>query len=399
MLTSLLIIGTVLLATVVLWSRQLRRSITWRAMTTPLASIIGSGFLILGPVLTQAYGVYAPVAMLFLCAIGYLFGAAIRYNMMMIEQTSLVSSPWLDAMETSASWALSFAYVVSVAYYLNLFGAFAFSLTAAQSATNAKALTSVIYMIILLTGWTRGFSSLERLEYVSVTIKLAIIAGLLIGLSLFFGQRLSEGELVFAPPGLSGFELITLGFGLIVTVQGFETSRYLGESYTAATRIKSMKWAQWMSALIYLSYVLLLSYTLDTSELSVSETAIVDVMGVVAPVLPVLLVAAALAAQFSAAVADTSGAGGLVAELSSHRLTAQQAYLILAVVGLYITWMSDVFQIISLASRAFALYYGLQSSIATVRAYQHTNYAKAAGFASLALLAIAIVLFGDAIDG
>jgi len=37
-----------------LWFGPARRSVTWRAMTTPLASIIGSGFLILGPVLNVA---------------------------------------------------------------------------------------------------------------------------------------------------------------------------------------------------------------------------------------------------------------------------------------------------------------------------------------------------------
>jgi hypothetical protein len=34
-----------------------------------------------------------------------------------------------------------------------------------------------------------------------------------------------------------GISIVTLAFGLIVTVQGFETSRYLGSTYDAATRI------------------------------------------------------------------------------------------------------------------------------------------------------------------
>ena len=53
----------------------------WRATITPLASIIGSGFLVLGPILKGSYGFLAPGIMLALCAAAYLFGGAIRFNM------------------------------------------------------------------------------------------------------------------------------------------------------------------------------------------------------------------------------------------------------------------------------------------------------------------------------
>ena len=43
----LAIMASVLIAAVILWSKTLRRSITWQALTTPLASITGSGFLVL----------------------------------------------------------------------------------------------------------------------------------------------------------------------------------------------------------------------------------------------------------------------------------------------------------------------------------------------------------------
>lgn len=45
------------------WPR-LSPSIRWRAMVTPLASIIGSGFLALGSILNGSYGKYAPRVML-----------------------------------------------------------------------------------------------------------------------------------------------------------------------------------------------------------------------------------------------------------------------------------------------------------------------------------------------
>jgi hypothetical protein len=240
MMLTAAILGAVVLATVLLWSGPLRRSTTWAAMTTPLASIIGSGFLVLGPILMAQYGWAAPLVMVALCAVAYLFGAAIRHNMRRIEAGETLP----QGLEAASSWALSFAYIVSVAYYLNLLGAFGVSLTPFDSDLGANLLTTAAYLVILGVGWTRGFASLERMEYVSVTIKLAIIAGLLVGLSVFFWGKLQADALSLPPVQQTGWAALTLAFGLIVTVQGFETSRYLGDSYNTATRLRSMKGAQ-----------------------------------------------------------------------------------------------------------------------------------------------------------
>ncbi|QFT57281.1 hypothetical protein FIU94_00470 [Sulfitobacter sp. THAF37] len=395
MLLDFVIVAVVGVFAAALWWPRLRASSTWRAMTTPLASIIGSGFLVLGPILNNEYGAYAPAVMVALCLGSYLLGAAIRYNMRAIEAGV---TPWPDAVETVSSWALCFAYVVSVAYYLNLFGAFAVSLSPYDDALFARIVTTAIYLVIAAVGWTRGFRSLEAMEYLSVTIKLAIIAGLLVGLGTFFFERSGQGALVFPVAQISGWAAVTLGFGLIVTVQGFETSRYLGASYDTDTRVRSMKWAQWLSAAIYILYIVLVSYVFRRDELQFSETAIVHMMGVITPLLPLLLVAAALAAQFSAAVADTSGSGGLMAELSGQRIRPRLGYLILTLTGLVLTWVADVFQIISYASRAFAVYYALQSGIAALVAWRRGQKARAAGFMALAVLGFAIAVFGQAVE-
>ena len=98
----------------------------------------------------------------------------------------------------------------------------------------------------------------------------------------------------------------------------------------------------------------------------------------VATILPVLIAVAAIGSQFSAAVADTGGAGGLIAELTGHRLKPGGAYVILVGAGLVLTWTADVFQIISYASRAFAAYYGLQAAIAAaaMRPRVHSGFSK-----------------------
>ncbi|MBW8638566.1 hypothetical protein K1W69_15320 [Hoeflea sp. WL0058] len=392
-----IVIATVLGTGFVLWSPRLRQSIVWRAMTTPLASIIGSGFLVLGPILDASYGMYAPLVMAGLCIGSYLFGSVVRYNIKTIADGE--RSRFAEGLEMLASWCLGFAYIISVAYYLNLFGAFSVSLTTVNDTFHARLLTSAILILILYVGWTRGFRALEGMEYVSVSAKLAIIAGLLVALAVFFFGKSADGALVYNEPALGGMPALLLAFGLIITVQGFETSRYLGAEYDFRTRIVSMRWAQIVTTVIYMIYILLLVFLFESDAFVLTETAIVDMMSVIAPILPVLLVAAALAAQFSAAVADTSGSGGLFAELTQNRITPQMAYVLLTLIGLALTWTANIFEIITYASRAFAAYYAIQSMIALVSARRvGDKWWRTALFAALTVLGIAIAVFGQSVE-
>ncbi|MGV8951519.1 MAG: hypothetical protein ACOH2M_10485 [Cypionkella sp.] len=393
MQNALILIATVIAAAILLHPR-LSRLPLWHATVTPLASIIGSGFLVLGPILNQGWGGYAPVVMAALCLGAWAFGSAIRTN---IAQRTHQPRPLTEQrLETAASWTLAFAYVISVAYYLNLFGAFGVSLTAFDTPVAARLLTTAMFLLILAIGWLKGFSALERVEQVTVGIKLAIIAGLLAGLTGYFVIQTRTSALMFSPAHLTPWQSLTLAFGLIVTVQGFETSRYLSQAYDAKTRIRSMRWAQIIATVIYMIYIVLLTYAFAPVQGKLSETAIIAMMAVVAPILPALLVAAALSAQFSAAIADTSGAGGLVAELTRKRISQRQAYAVLVAAGITLTWSANVFQIISYASRAFALYYAVQSAIAATHA--DLPPVKRAIYAALAVLGLAITLLGTPVE-
>jgi len=392
-LIAVLVMGTVV------FNPRVANARLWRATVTPLASIIGSGFLVLGPILDASFGAWAPAVMAALCLLAWFFGAAVRLNIAALDAGTMPDTRPVRTMETAADWALAFAYVISVAYYLNLFGAFAVSLTPLHEGVFARTVTSAFMLFILAIGWFRGFRALERLEEFSVGLKLSIIAGLIVGLGWNFTGQATGGTLVVNPAGTKGWAAIALTFGLIVTVQGFETSRYLGAIYDAETRIRSMKLAQIVSAAIYMAYILLLAFLFPSGSFQLSETAIIDLMRFVAPVLPALLVAAALGAQFSAAVADTGGSGGLVNELTGRRISARQAYAILFAIGLVLTWTLNVFQIISYASRAFALYYALQAAVAALAAARQPRGAPlAAGYAALALLGFAMAAFGTPVE-
>ncbi|TQS72672.1 hypothetical protein ERN12_02390 [Rhodobacteraceae bacterium] len=395
MITNSMILGCFLTAAVMMSLPFLRARPGWRAMVTPLASIIGSGFLVIGPILQVRFGWTAPFVMVALCLLAWGFGRAIRFNIHEIDHHG-TGSPSLARLEQLASLALGLAYVISVAYYLNLFGAFAMSLTPWDVAIYNRLVTTGMFLAIGGVGIIGGFSALERIEYKTLTLNLSIIAGLLAGLVVYFITQSRSGAIYVLPPDVGWIDALRLAFGLIVTVQGFETARYMANDYDAATRIRAMRWAQLLSSAIYIGYICLLSYVFAPSEMTLSETAIIDIVAVVSPILPVMLVITALAAQFSAAVADTGGAGGLASELSHQRITPRRAYLGLVAAGITLTWTSDLFVIISYASRAFALYYAIQSLLAALRA---PTPAGRVGYGALALIGVAIAAFGISAEG
>ncbi len=174
MLDYLIIMVTVVVGAVLLYPK-VAKALLWRAAITPLASIIGSGFLVLGPILVSSFGQYAPLVMFILCALAYLFGAAIRFNIARLAECNGMRSVPENRLEKLASWALAFAYIISVAYCLNLLGAFAVSLTPLNDAFHAKLVTSLVFAAVLIVGWTKGFLALERMEQVTVGVKLRLL--------------------------------------------------------------------------------------------------------------------------------------------------------------------------------------------------------------------------------
>ena len=156
-----------------------------------------------------------------------------------------------------------------------------------------------------------------------------------------------------------------------------------------------MRQAQWISSMIYIAYIGLLAFCFPRGGLTLEETAIISLMEIVAPILPLILIAGALAAQFSAATADMAGSGGLVSELTGGRISSRVSYAVLAATGIVLTWQANVFEIISYASRAFALYYALQAAIASVSAWRRGAGMTAIGLGLLSLFGLAIFIFAS----
>ncbi len=398
-LGDIALIAGSLLGLFILFQPKLVRMPAWRATVTPLASIIGSGFLVSGPILAHTSGRWAWAAMLGLCVIGYVYGSVIRHNIMHIEpELADKKQGGMVVLERLSGLALVLAYFVSVAFYLTLFSAFALRIGDITDEFWIKALTSSVLAILGIAGSWKGLGALEQIEEYSVGLKLSVIGGLCLALLAVSLVDLSGGQ--FAWPELAhsrGWDEVRILLGLVILVQGFETSRYLGHAYPAALRVKTMRRAQWISTGIYIVFILLATRYFDgTLPESGGETAIIDLLRPVGFLVVPLLIAAAMASQLSAAVADMSGSGGLLSEVFSQKLNARVGYGLAAVAAILIVWWADIFQIITFASKAFLLYYGLQSAQAVLAIREGRSSAGTARgliYAGAGAFAVLVIIF------
>ncbi|MBI1359064.1 MAG: hypothetical protein GC155_02145 [Alphaproteobacteria bacterium] len=390
-----LIIGSLLAATLLLQPRLLKAPL-WRATVTPLASIIGSGFLVSGPILADAAGNYAWLAMTGLCASAYVFGEAIRHNILHVEpQLAGDAKPPTKTLERVSDLTLSLAYFVSVAYYLNLFAAFALRLVDVTDPFWTRVGATGAISLVGIIGLLGGLRALEHLEISAVSVKLSLIAGLLLAMALSSGLAIHNGD--FALHQLShprGGREIAVLLGLVILVQGFETSRYLGAAYDAQTRVRTMRWAQWISTAIYMAFILLMT-PFFTGGLPAhgGETAIIDLLKPIGMAVGPLIILAALASQLSAAVADTNGAGGMIEEATRKRIRVNFANFATALVAIGITWVANIYEIITYASKVFVAFYAIQCLQAAISAWRRREPVRTGLFASGMMLALVVIVF------
>ena len=398
MVSDIIVIFTTLIVTLLLFTKPVEHSSWWKATAIPLASIIGSGFLVIAPILQMSTGNYALYAMLFLVITSYFIGSAIRFNIKYVEPKLAAGTLNQTAFYTEklSQWALSFAYIVSVTYYLSLFGDFMLRGVHSVNETLSHLITSAILIFIAFYGNHRGFNFLAKFE----AVKLGIIGGLLAGLIWGNYNAYINGmwHLIDNSP-TPGWHEVRMILGMLIVVQGFETSRYLGEKFPPLLRIKTMRYAQWISGGIYIIYIALMLYYFNYPlPPKGQDTAIITLSSHIATILPIMLVTVALIAQFDAAVADAQGGSGLINELSKKRISIGMGYVLIAIGGLVIVWTSNVFEIITYASQAFALYYMLQSLVAAITSFAHKDIPyhifKFIGFSFIASIAASVVIFG-----
>ncbi len=386
---------------------RLTKSESWQATLTPLSSIIGSGFLVIAPLLASVVGSYSPIAVAGIVILAYGIGSVIRFNILHAEPLlrQKESHPAIYRLDWLANIGLSLAYVTAVAFYLSLLSSFLLYYAGFGHSPNLeRSLTSIIIIFIATTGFRRGLGGLEKLEAYSMSLQLSIVAALLIGVSIYGYNFLQSGEpLLLDYHDRDWITKACILGGILLVVQGFETSRFLGEKYSPEIRVRTMRRAQIISGALYVMSVAALMpivQHLNLEQIKIAE--IVSATGLAATALPLMLIVAAIMSQFSAAVADTVGAGGLVNENSRGKLSTNISYIAVSIFAILLVWTADLLEIIAFASRAFALYYLSQCVLALIvsqhlyrqkKHHLHQTYLHNTYFTTVAAILAFIVVF------
>lgn len=403
MLITLVALACAVAVTAFLTFGRFARSETWRATVTPLASIIGSGFLICGPILAREFGRAAILAEAVLLLIAYAAGAVIRFNIIHVENylsQAKKNDPVVWAARGTQG-VLALAYSISVAYYLKLLAEFLLKTVTIDPAWHTLASNGIVTLILLgiiALAFGKGLRRVEHLAHGTVSLKIGIIAGLLVGLACWWLTNAAADPL---PPAKISWNSIPLLLGLVITVQGFETSRYLGQSYSQELRIRTMRHAQWIASAIYLAFLALLTPFLGRAADAEGVAGILDIMVLVAPALGIFVLVGALSSQLSAAVADSIGSGGLMSEVTQRKLSVQAAFALAGALAIAVVWLTDPFQVVAISSRAFALFYALQCALAllvTRRTGVGTG-AQRIGFVAVGVICLVAALVGAPAEG
>ena len=379
---------------------RIRTAPLWQATVTPLASIIGSGFLIIAPLLHGITGRWSLLVIAVLCVLSFAIGAVLRFNIAYAEPRAN-QRDGIYLVEVASQVTLGAAYAISVAFYTSLFIAF-LSERAAFLLPRPVMATTAVLLALGAIAWIRGTRGLETVELAAVTIKLGIIAGVLAALALYDIETGKQWFAHGATVELGTWDSATVLAGLLMVTQGFETTRFMGARYAPPVRIRAARNAQLIAIAIYVSFIgLTCPIFLEFPIVQLTETTISGTLGQAVKVLPLLLFVAATASQLSAALADTIGGGGLLAAILPVRVDEQWLYALVVGTAIVIVWRTDVFGIINLASKGFALFYLLQVAIAMRLLARHEGLtppnrgAALAGCTLLLLVLLFVVLFSQ----
>lgn len=195
----------------------------WQATLTPLSSIIGSGFLVMAPLLASVVGILSPLAVLGIVLLAYGIGTVVRFNILHVEPRIKCGElcRTTQQVEYLGNIALCLAYMVAVAFYLSLLSSFVMNYFGFSDITLERWLTTSIIIIIAVVGYFKGLGGLEKMESISMTVQLSIVAALLFGLFVFGFNFLESGkELSFDYHEREWPTQIRILAGALLVVQG-----------------------------------------------------------------------------------------------------------------------------------------------------------------------------------
>jgi hypothetical protein len=182
--------------------------------------------------------------------------------------------------------------------------------------------------------------------------------------------------------------LLVLG-GIVITVQGFETVRFLDDAFDGPTRIWASRVAQLVAGSIYIGFVAAATPNMGLGTAAGGDRTLLDITNRIAPILALPLALSAVLSQFSAAIADTAAADGGMRGLSP-RVKGAVPYLISGLAAAALAATVGTYTIVTVASRAFAAYYACEAVIALRTSH---GIPRKIGYGALAALMAAVTLF------
>ena len=319
------------------------------------------------PILAGAVGSYSVLAMAAVCTLAYAVGSVIRFNIKHAEP-ALAGTPGeaMLSFERCSDFALVFAYVISVSLYIHILSAFVLGGLHADTTHNENLMTTAVIATIMAIGITKGLKALDVLEEVGLYVTLLIIVLLLFGFA-HYDWTVWESAAGFTEARAldhTSWEILTIVAGTLIVVQGFETTRYLGGSFSAEVRIRASRWSQIISTAVYLVFVAVALPVLHMLNGKYDDNSLITLTGIAASAFTVPLIVAAALSQFSAAVADTLAATGNMEETTHGHLRSKWGCIFVGGGAIALTWSASTLEIVAFASRAFAFYYMLQCLVA-----------------------------------
>jgi hypothetical protein len=227
-------------------------------------------------------------------------------------------------------------------------------------------MTTAIIAIITAIGITKGLKVLDVLEQWGLYVTLMIIVLLIFGFAHYdwTAWQSPSGITLVKALDHTAWEVVTIVAGTLIVVQGFETTRYLGNDFDSEVRVSASRWSQIISTAVYVVFVALALPIVHTLNGEYNDNSLIALVGVAAAMLAVPLIIAAALSQFSAAVADTLAATGNMQETTHGHLNAKWGCLLVGGGAIALSWSANTLEILALASRAFAFYYMLQCLVA-----------------------------------
>ena len=362
------------------------------ASVTPLASILGSGLLIIVPVLERTLGPWSVLGAIGVSALAWMMGTVIRHCVRVVEPLAEDGTldPLTRRIDRAADAIIVVAYVISVALYLRIMAQYVVAYATGGSDQLAERIIACVAVALIIgIGVMRGFSGLDRLDRISLIAVLVLTTVLGVALAVTDAQALLGAGLRMPPVPDTGLGnvLLVLG-GIVITVQGFETVRYLGNEFDIETRVWASRVAQLVAASIYVGFVAVATPLMGLGTPAGPDDTLLDITGRVAPLLALPLALSAVLSQFSAGIADTAAADGNLRKLSSW-MRGPRPFLVSGVAAIILAATVPTFTIVAIASRAFAAYYALQAIVALRTS---RGVGRKLGYGALAAVMVAITV-------